>query len=279
MPGGFPLGPDLCNANDQGTVTASSRGTSVTCGNSAYGSYVQLVASTPNDTCAMLVSVQTIANSNSEFMEAARIAVGGAGSEVVLIPDLTLTAPSSGYYAENYFFPVNIPAGTRISAAGYCIGATDTIFVSVILFDGGFTNMEGAAGVDSIGWASGKGTNVTGGAAHTKGNFAQLTGVGGTVRDYIGFVVGFDNNNAALSTTNDNILFDIAIGAGGSEQIIIPNYPVGPPQSSSSAGVFMTGDPSPFFPIAIPAGTRIAARVQSIVASQTFGVTLYGVYQ
>lgn len=277
MPGGFPLGPELCNANDQGTVSASSRGTAVTGGNGSYGSYVQLVASTPNDACAILVSLQTNAGSNSAFMQSVKIAIGGAGSEKDIIPDLTLTAPSSGYATENYLFPVSIPAGTRIAAAGYTIGGTDSIYVQVILFDGAFANLEGVAGVDSIGWASGKGTAVTTGAAHTKGSYAQLTA--SASRDYIGFIIGFDDGDAAFTSTTTTAVFDIAFGAGGSEQVMVPNYLAGLVQSGSSAGTFMAGDPSPFFAIPIPAGTRVAVRAQAIAATQTFGVTLYGVYQ
>lgn len=277
MPGGFPAGPELCNANDQGTVSASSRGTAVTGGNGSYGSYVQLVASTPNDACVILVSIQTNAGSNSAFMQSVKIAIGGAGSEKDIIPDLTLTAPSSGYATENYLFPVGIPAGTRIAAAGYTIGGTDSIYVQVILFDGAFANLEGVAGVDSIGWASGKGTSVTTGAANTKGSYAQLSA--STSRDYIGFIIGFDDGDAAFTSTTTTAVFDIAIGAGGSEQIIVPNYLAGLVQSGSSAGTFMAGDPSPFIAIPIPAGTRVAVRAQAIAATQTFGVTLYGVYQ
>ncbi|PSO28804.1 hypothetical protein C7G41_24200 [Bradyrhizobium sp. MOS002] len=269
---------DMCNANDQGTVTASTRGTAVTGGNGSYGSYAQLVASTPYDTCAVLVSLQSNAGVNTAVQNSVRLAIGGSGSEQVLIPDLIIPSLWAAYDVANYFFPIQISAGTRLSAAGYCSGATDTVYANVTLFDGSFTNAEGCAGVDSIGWASGQGTAVTTGAANTKGSYAQLTA--SSTKDYKGFVLRVDNQNSTASYTGiDSLLFDIAIGGAGSEQVILPNYPIGRPKlSTNGAAASITGSPSAHFPIQIPAGTRIAARAQSILASQIMGVTLYGVY-
>ncbi|PSO19781.1 hypothetical protein [Bradyrhizobium sp. MOS002] len=73
----------------------------------------------------------------------------------VVIPDLIIPSLWAGYDGAIYFFPIQISAGTRLSAFGNCLGA---VYANVTLFDGAFTNGEGCAGVDSIGWASGSGT-------------------------------------------------------------------------------------------------------------------------
>jgi hypothetical protein len=274
MPGGYQLEQGLCNGNDNGTDTVNSRGTAVAGANGAYGSYVQIVASTGSDTCAILVSLSYNGGANTQFQSAIRIGVGAGGSEVVIINDMLVYAASSSYVAANYFFPICIPSGTRIAAACYCPGGTDTVYVSVVLFDGSFASIEGYAGVDSIGLSAAKGTTITCGAANTKGSYAQLTA--STSRDYMGFIISIDGLNAGLAQTGSDILVDLAIGAGGSEVNIVPNFTV--PIAGTASG--MQGIvPSDIFPINIPSGTRIAARAQSATASRILGLTVYGIYK
>jgi hypothetical protein len=70
------------------------------------------------------------------------------------------------------------------------------------------------------------------------------------------------------------MLLDIAIGASGSEKIILSNY------SWIWTGVEAAGTaPSPFFAIPIPAGTRISARIAVSSGAANFGITAYGVYR
>jgi hypothetical protein len=282
MPGGYSTGPNLCGCNDQGTDLANSRGTAVVGASNAYGSYTQLVASTTTDTCAMLVCIQE-SPSNANRDNSARIAVGAAGVEVPIVSDLIHAATRAGIYSYNYFFPVNIPAGTRISAGVYSIGVTDTLYISVILFDGSFTNVEGAGGADSIGWSAGLGTTVQSGGLNTKSAYSQL--VASTARDYQGIFFAIDDHNQNFTSGNSTTLtalFDIAIGAGGSEIPIISNYPISFPQASTvTSNQYCLGDNlvSHYLPIAIPAGTRISVRCQDILNSVVYGVTVYGVYQ
>lgn len=270
MSGGFPLGLEICNCNDQGTVGASTLGTTVQCGAGAYGSYVQLVASTPSDTCKIVVFVETNSSANNDNQEMVAIAVGSAGNEKVVISDLIISAPSGGTQVAAWEFPISIPAGSRISAAAEGISHTDNMYVSVLLFDGAFTQMEGSAGVDSIGKASAaQGTQVTSGAANAKGSYAQL--IASTSGDYMGFSLGLCANNANVGT-NTPVLIDVAIGASGSEIPILSNY-----FGSASSGA---GDnANPFFPIPIPAGSRISARMQDAAGGVTRQLIVYGVYQ
>jgi hypothetical protein len=277
MPGGFPLGLDICNCNDQGSVTGSSRGTALTGGTNAYGAFVQLVASTPFDTSWISVIGSTNASVNSSPIQTVELAVGAGGSEKVIAADLVVSAAKNGYYTVVYSFPLGIPKGTRLSAAAYSTAA-NTSYASVLLFDGAFTMIEGAAGVDSIGWSAGAGTHVVTGIANTLGSYAQLTAA--TARDYIGILFVLDSAlQTPLSGVDNSILLDIAVGAGGSEKNIIQRHPYGDPYGGGSTQNTMAFPASSFFPIAIPSGTRISARAQCTVATQTFGLTVYGVYQ
>lgn len=258
MSGGFPLGFEVCNGNDAGSVTTTSLGTTVVCSSAnTYGSYTQLVASTPYDTQWININVGYNA---SGYTAAFKIAVGASGSEIDIIKDIVVQFGPSN----NFCFPISIPAGTRISAA--CVaGIPDNVRINLTLYDGAFTQMEGIAGVDSIGFGSSQGTTITSSAtANVKGSYTQLTA--STPRDYRGFFISIDGQQ--MSFTSQQLMVDIAVGGSGSEVVILPNLPI--------FGSPIVGG---LFPIPIPAGTRVSARSQATGASTVIGLTLYGLYQ
>lgn len=109
---------------------------------------------------------------------------------------------------------------------------------------------------------SATGVTVTASATtHTKGNWSQL--IANTGARSLGIMVWFDNT--ALSNGASSMLVDIGMGGAGSEQVIIPDLIAGYALNASvsnSAHVY-------FFPLFIPAGVRLAARAQALVASDT----------
>lgn len=91
------------------------------------------------------------------------------------------------------------------------------------------------------------GTAVTSSAsANTKGSYTQL--MASTSFDAAAIMLDINTNFG-----DTNYLLDIAVGAAASEQIIIPNLALGFNLGLSN---------SVLFPVAIPAGSRIAARCQ-----------------
>lgn len=281
MPGGLPLGLEVCNGKSVGAVIASGNGTTVSSSVSANtkGSWVQLISSLPADAVYVTVFVSGFDLNNSNF-GAVDIGVGASGSEIPIINNLIFMGGrslASVFTAQVYTFPLSVPAGTRISARTQTNNGNDGLFVNCVFHDGSLTQIEGCAGVDAIGFlsASTTGTVIDPGAtASTKGAYTQL--VASTSRDYLGF---FWNINGAGQTASDysSGFVDIAIGASGSEQIIMPDcfYCV-----DGSIG-FTSGDGG-FIPIQIPAGSRIAARssnFNNVATSRVIGLTLYGVWQ
>jgi hypothetical protein len=85
--------------------------------------------------------------------------------------------------------------------------------------------------------------------------------------DYAGFWIVLDAQGYSSGGSYWGLV-DIAIGPTGSEQIILPNIAI---QSNVALA-------SAFYPIPIPAGQRIAARVAMGAANLNYraGVTLYG---
>jgi hypothetical protein len=74
----------------------------------------------------------------------------------------------------------------------------------------------------------------------------------------------------AANGTNTATLLDIGTGASGSETAVASNIAVG--NAAAATGVFGTFFA---FPCKIPSGTRLSARIQSVVASKNSNVQLF----
>ena len=103
---------------------------------------------------------------------------------------------------------------------------------------------------------------------HTKGSWTQL--VASTSAEINCLVVTIVA--VALNATDTASLLDIGVGASGSESAVAENIAVG------GAGVSIPAAHSIHFvlPVKIAAGSRIAARLQSLVGSRSGTVTVNG---
>ncbi len=275
MSGGFSLFPEMANGFSAG-IDTSTGGTAVSGGTGASntkGAWVQLTASTPNDATWMMVRIGSDgtvgANINNLLLD---IGIGGAGSEIVIAPNLSFNAWSGSSQGETYIFPVAIPAGTRIAARAQSDATSSNgCYAAIMCFDSGYTTPIGAGGLDDVGTNTGNSqlTTVACGTSGAKGSYVQL--IASTSRDYAGFLPAFSSHGSFA-----NILVDIAVGGAGSEQIIIPDYYLNETNASTFPGIVSF----PFF-IQIPAGTRISARAAASTGSapSTFQAAVYGIYQ
>jgi hypothetical protein len=247
MSGGFLMLGGVANGNSAGAGTGA--GTSVGTGASGYGSYVQLIASTPSDTSWFYLSCS---NSTGNFVNqyAVTLGVGGAGSEVGLLTDL----PAGYSNGSIISVPLCIPAGSRLAVKAYGdSGNSDTLRVSVILFDSSMVAEESFAGVESVitstPYFSG---NITTGTSGAYGSWVQLSS--STSKDYVGVLPVMAGS---LGSTLDagGVQFQLGIGAAGSEVILIPElfWPGGVWGSATSTLTSL-------MPVNIPAGTRVASR-------------------
>lgn len=109
--------------------------------------------------------------------------------------------------------------------------------------------------------ASSVGTLVPGHTANTKGSYTQI--VAATSSDCHAIVISLLCALTSYTATN---LVDIAVGASGSEQIIIPDILVCSDQWDAYNGANL------LLPVEIPAGSRIAARCAGSSTSQGISV-------
>lgn len=273
--GDFPMlgGQRTENA---GAVASASRGTVVTAGGSAHtkGSYSELIASIAFPAKGILVMLQELSAGNDYLID---IAIGAASSEVVICPNLIGGAGTGSIsYGAIYYFPIAIPDGTRISARCQATNASVSARVSCILFGKGFMPSEPLSLVEAHGAAVADSGGVSidpGGTANTKGSYTEI--VASTTYPIKALIIGV-GNQANNVRSSQSWLVDIAIGAAGSEQVVIPNYAI----NCSTSPDTVLPQTSPLLPVDIPAGTRLSARAQSDGIDATdrlFDLILYGV--
>ncbi len=248
-----------------GVVSASSTGVIITGSGSANtkGSWTELIASTAFDGSALIVNLRTPTAGVDMLVD---IGIGASGSEVVLIPNAKADNGSGGAVrASQTIWPIAVPAGSRLSARLQATTGSSTCRAQVLLLGQGFAGSTPAARVTDYGinTADSGGVSIDpGGTANTKGSYAQI--VASTTNPIKYLVLGFGN---AVNTTRvaTGWLVDVAVGAGGSETIVIGDLHVEASASEDTPLPTMFGA----FPLSVPTGTRIAVRAACSITDAT----------
>lgn len=119
--------------------------------------------------------------------------------------------------------------------------------------------MVADAGLSS--WASSRPQTKTltaDSTSHTKGAYTEIDA--STLAEWAGFTFTLSASQSATGT-DTSTLMDIAVGAAGSEVVVLENLPVGYNDYRMTVDV----------PLRIPAGVRVAGRIQGAVSSDTTG--------
>lgn len=202
------------------TSTTSSAGTTITASSTAHtkGGWTQLIASTGARSLGILVALDNTAVANSNTSMLLDIGIGASGSETVLIPDLAagyvLNENISNTFAA-YYFPLFIPAGSRLAARSQAQIASDTVACRIHLFQrptgfGGWVGTRVTAyGVDS---ANSRGTVVSAGN-NTYGTAVSLSA--STTNPIRMMQLGFQGAGRT-ALTDLRILADVRLGASTS---------------------------------------------------------------
>lgn len=256
----YPLYDGQQYVSQAATVAAITIGAS-----NVKTTYQQLVASTPFE-CFGLFAMVRPAQVGRYMID---FGIGGAGSEQTIISDFYTSCNGNSQQGSWTFFPIYIPAGTRIAARGQTTNASNQLAVCrTFLLGGGHIQQQPLGVVTTYGATEGTTQGIvltSGGGATVYGSYAQV--VASTTSPISHAVICFGN---PLNSSNTYYV-DFAIGGAGSEQTVLqsveiqaPNINVPNPQSIS-------------FPISIPSGTRLAMRMASDAATQTLEAVVYGV--
>ncbi len=203
------------------------------------------------------------------------VGIGASGSEKVLLPNLLFTSETNSEAIYQYFFPIRIPSGSRISVRTQKSSSDSVLRLNL---DGDSTSF---GSLFSFGRVTDYGTDLTdsggivvdpGGVAHTKGSWAEITA--STTNPCKQIVLALGNRANTAPTFDARFAFDIGIGSSGAEIVILEDLPFEYFNDNMGQPVFGP------FNVDIPAGTRIAARSQSSIIDATdrlLDVIIYGV--
>jgi hypothetical protein len=276
--GGLHLGQQSANVQDVGSNLVSTGPLNVLSGGSPYtkGAWVELTSSTANDTS--WVMIQCDANDSVSTSFAYDIGIGASGSEVVVVQNLVSNNDIGN--ETTVMFPLSIRKGLRIAARSSCEFASQSGAIKLTCFENSALSSGCGSSIDTYGFNAATNLGITvdpGGTANTKGAYAQVTA--SATNDLAGFFVCFDSQNITSGTANNvRLLIDLSLGASGSEKVVVPNISVF--KLVNGGGDYHLPETTPYFPVPVKAGTRIAARAQSgatISPDRTIGITLYGV--
>lgn len=237
----------------------------------AKGAWTELMAAAPAGATGLLVEVIGGSGSMDGLVD---IAIGAAGSEVIIAADL-ITCRVTDLAPAVYMLPIPIPVGERISARSQSTTASVGCYVGVHLLGGGFLRASGGNALDTYGAnaADSGGTSIDPGTTlHTKGAWVEFSAA--TARDIKQLIVGC-GNQVNLTRANADFLIDVGVGASGSEQVVLPDL-----YARAGAGADLI-EPHVFppLPVDIPAGSRLAARAQCGITTATnrlLDLILYG---
>lgn len=255
-----------------GADVANTRGTTVASGlANVKGAWVQLVASTAF--YATGIAVYHFVDGSSPASRLLDIGVGAAASEQAIIENILLFGRAQDSLMR--YFPISIPAGSRITARLQLDVDSQNSFIHALLFSQPFLPHAVLGRCTTYGANTGDSGGVgvdPGAVVDTKGAYSQI--IASTTRNIRFLVPSIGNqSNSAMSTAE--FFMDIAVGAGGSEQNILENY-----FFRFAAQEFVSPGGFPISPVNIPAGSRLAARAQCSINDATdrlFDVTIHGV--
>lgn len=202
-----------------------------------YGSVVELISAANNthDTWGIhILAAETAASAVTSSCSLDILA--GAATEDVLIDSL-LVGWCYGGPVRSYFFPVHIPAGTRISARTANETASRACRVQVYLMGGATPRWPSGRKVTTYGTKNNaaRGQTVTPSQSGAAASVTQLTA--STSEDHFYFLPGFDPYN---DTTLQNRNYSIGIGVGAATEDRIGTWEFGFDSGEKGSGPMPT---------------------------------------
>lgn len=234
------------------------------------GSWTEIVAATAFDADQLIIGMAQAGNSLTHLVD---IALGGSGSEEIIIPNIL----HGGHSRMMTWIPVpvSVPEGTRIAARVQSTSGSAQVQIRVVLIRQGFFGSPPGGRIITLGaqTADSGGTQVDPGAVgNTYGAWSELTA--STSDDIWAILPRLGNiGNGTAADSAANFYYDIGVGASSAEVPISSFFAF----STAANGSFGGGGPAIWLPASIPAGSRISARARANVTDATdrlFDVTI-----
>jgi hypothetical protein len=260
------------------TPSSASPGTTITThtvANTKPSAFTQIIAATGFEAQLIAISVNGTGITNSASRVLMDIAIGAASSETIIIPDLAVgnLPATTNPGGDTWWFPLLVPAGSRLSARAQGNAVSDGFDIKVHLY-GGPTNADWWAGsvvtAYGIDTATSGGVAVTAGASAAEGSWTEIVAATSMRHKALAwaFQCGGDTNIAQQSC-----FVDIGVGAA-TEEAIVENL------MYATSSTELRGPTFPFNTLwlDIASGTRLAARASmSSATADSLDVSLYGI--
>lgn len=267
-------------------ISGSAQGLAITTnlGPNVKGTYTEFFSAIPFEANGLLIQFDYGYDGGNLSAALIDIGVGTSGSEQVIIPNLNYCGANAAggiRCGAHVYFPIKIPAGSRVAARAQGNSGTNyQVVTSMMLFSGAFNSPGGYNYVDTYGTdlANSRGTGVDPGATNNvKGSWEQIAA--STGRAHRGLILGLQHDGSSGFLGYNEFHLDIGIGGSGSEIVIVPDLQIYVNADATNNFYNMTQH-TVMFPVDIPAGTRLAMRSLSEVSISTRRVlyaSLFGV--
>lgn len=267
--------------NVASSTTAGEFGTSVTAdGTTAHvkGPYTELIAATARPSYGIMIAlgnVGTVASTNTRML--VDIAVGAASSEIVIIPNLiagqACASNSANGSPNNYYFPIHIPAGVRISARCQTLALSDTVHVQVRLIEGQIPGKWYGSRVTAYGANTGNSTGTS--HSHGNGAYNTTTQLSAAIANPIrAMQVGID---LLADTTAVTKRGHLRIAAGSSINYIVTDLPFRETTTLENMDFMETNFLLSHMGFNIPAGSYLGVGADMNASGEARGYIIYGV--
>ena len=261
------------SSSTAGTRPATGQGTLITPSTTPPSTFSQILATnTTDDSYGILIGINTHSANNASRRTVVNIGIDTSGGTTFtsFIPNLVAGgAPSyiTEGTAQYYFFPLFIPAGTKIGANAYG-SVTTQIRVFYQLYHKPFnpSTRRIAAYAESIGESTFEGTNFVPSTTAANGTWTLL---GTTIRNLWWWQVGVQGTSGDTSyAANTTILVDVGVGNGtvAGTEIILKDVPI---RQGSAAETFNNIPLLGGCEYQVPAGSSIYIRGQNSGANET----------
>jgi len=258
-----------------GFNSATVTGTSVTSGAAnTKGAFVELVSAINNNINTVSVDITTLTSAaNANFLF--DIAIGDAGFEEVIIPDLyTHTVLPSLSVCSTFGLPINIPLGVRISARCQSNVSSAVLPLFISLFSGGFKSGAGLNNALSLGVNSADTSGVLV-ATTTAGSYGSWVEVSSSLPETLRGIIVSAHRATINSWSNGSVSYQVAVGAAGFEEVVVPDAVIQTTTQESSSGTV-----SKLRLVNMAEGERVSIRAVSSSTNTDFDLdyTIHGVY-
>jgi len=191
---------------------AASYGTAVTPAVGSKGSWTQIFSALANDTYGLLICINNNRTSASSRNSVLDVGIGAASSEILLIADI-ISGNANPYTLGGlwYYFPVAIPAGTRVAVrAQGTVTTSFRVYIQAMQKPMNPSVLKKASYTETIGMTAPQGTAITAGT----GSEGAWTLLGTTTRRLWFWQVGLQVSSADTAHQNAVVHVDLAEGDG-----------------------------------------------------------------